>query len=45
MRGVPSESLKIPDINKTSLIDIPEMAKEGKIPIEPDPKVPNYLSR
>ena len=42
---IPSESLKIPDINKTSLTSISDMASEGKIRLKPNTKVLNCLSR
>ena len=32
-------------MNKTSLTDIPDMARERKIRIKPDTKVPNCLGR
>ena len=42
---IPSESLLIPGMNKTSLTYISDLAREGKIRIKPDTKVPNRLSR
>ena len=42
---IPTESLKIPDMNKISLTDITDVAREGKIQLKPNIKVPNHLSR
>ena len=40
-----SELLKIPDMNKTGLTGIPDMAREGKIQVEPNTQVPIHVSR
>ena len=45
MCEVTFETLKIPDLNKTRLIDILDMPQKGKITIKLYTKIPDYSDR